>query len=220
MEIAKTYDAGIEPSDILECVPAEGILLCTQALVGVGDTCIVTWPAYQSLYEIACSRGAEVRFWRARGGGPQRLRFDVRDLVAEVQAVQRTGGAVKMILINFPHNPTGCSLSPAELEQVVRIARGCGAYLIGDEMYRGLEYEGNRPLPAVCELYEKGVSLSGMSKVSRGGDCAWLHRMPQRRNVATSLTATTNAEHCALPIRTRLPDAHTRAHTRTHTGPG
>jgi len=70
-----------------------------------------------------------------------------------------------MILINFPHNPTGCSLSPAELEQVVRIARGCGAYLIGDEMYRGLEYEGNRPLPAVCELYEKGVSLSGMSKV-------------------------------------------------------
>lgn len=163
-EIASTYQ-GIKPENVIECVPAEGILLSAQATVGMGDVCIVTWPAYQSLYEVAQSRGADVRFWKVRGGGPERLKFHVEDLAAEVERVTRSGKRVKFILINFPHNPTGCSLALGELIEVVDIARRCDAFLMGDEMYRGLEYDGQPTLPAVCEIYEKGLSLSGMSKV-------------------------------------------------------
>merc|ERR1711965_970782 len=99
---------------------------------------IVTWPAYQSLYEVAMSRGADVHFWKARGGGKEKLRFDVDDLSAEVARVQRSGKAVKLLVVNFPHNPTGCSLTKEELIKVVDVARSADAYLLGDEMYRGL----------------------------------------------------------------------------------
>jgi aspartate/methionine/tyrosine aminotransferase len=162
-EIASCYAPDAIAADgVLECVPAEGILLSAQALVLPGDNVIVAWPAYQSLFEIARARGANILKWRCRGGGAERLRFDVRDLAAKVA---EAGGRVKLIVINFPHNPTGCQLTRAELDSVVDIARGCGAWLLGDEMYRGLEYDGQPPLPAACEVYEKGISLAGMSKV-------------------------------------------------------
>ena len=38
-------------------------------------------------------------------------------------------------------------------------------YLFSDEMYRGLEYEEAWRNPAVCQAFDKGISLSGMSKV-------------------------------------------------------
>ena len=39
--------------------------------------------------------------------------------------------------------------------RVVAIARSCGAFVLGDEMYRGLEYGDSPPLPAMCEVYER-----------------------------------------------------------------
>lgn len=160
-EVASCYSAATA-DDVLECVPAEGILLTAQALVEPSDVVIVTWPAYQSLFEIALARGASVRRWAARGGGAQRLHFVVDDLAAQVAAA---GGRVKLIVVNFPHNPTGAHLSAAELERVIAIARACGAFILSDEMYRGLEYADQPSLPAVCDVYEKGISLAGMSKV-------------------------------------------------------
>jgi aspartate/methionine/tyrosine aminotransferase len=69
-------------------------------------------------------------------------------------------------VVNFPHNPTGAHLTAAEQERIVSIARACGAFVLSDEMYRGLEHAPSHPtLPAMCEVYEKGISLAGMSKV-------------------------------------------------------
>ena len=166
-EIAATYGPSIGLDDVLECVPAEGILLSAQALVQSGDDIVVVWPAYQSLFEIARARGARVHKWTARGGGAERLYFDVDDLAALCGVVAgRASRPIKAIVINFPHNPTGAHLTAAEQARVVAIARACGAFVLSDEMYRGLEYTSSHPtLPAMCEVYEKGISLAGMSKV-------------------------------------------------------
>ena len=137
-------------------MPCEGILLTAQALVAPGDHVVVVWPAYQSLFEIARARGAMIHRWHVRGGGVVPLRFDVDDLAATCAAV---GGKVKLIVVNFPHNPTGCQLTESELMRVVAIARSCGAFVLGDEMYRGLEYGDSPPLPAMCEVYES-ISLA------------------------------------------------------------
>jgi len=166
-EIASVYGPAICADDVLECVPAEGILLSAQALVQPGDDIIVVWPAYQSLFEIARARGARVHKWAARGGGAERLRFDVDDL-ASLCGLAAGGkpGRIKAIVINFPHNPTGAHLTAAEQARVVTIARACGAFVLSDEMYRGLEYTPSHPtLPPMCEAYERGISLAGMSKV-------------------------------------------------------
>ena len=45
----------------------------------------------------------------------------------------------------------------------MKIARKYGLWLFSDEVYRGLEREAER-IPAVCDLYERGVSLGGLSK--------------------------------------------------------
>lgn len=70
----------------------------------------------------------------------------------------------KCIVLNFPNNPTGSLLSESELEVIVKRARECGAYIFSDEVYRLLEIDEKRRLPAVCDIYERGISLSVMSK--------------------------------------------------------
>jgi len=66
--------------------------------------------------------------------------------------------------LNFPHNPTGYLPAHAELERIVELARQRGIYIFSDEMYRLLEYEPESRLPPVCSIYERGISLSGLSK--------------------------------------------------------
>jgi len=161
-EIAATYSAAVTHDHLLEVVPEEGIFIAMSCLLAPADEVIVTWPAYQSLYEVARARGANVRRWEASGSVYERQTFDVGALEA---LITEAGGRVKLIVVNFPHNPTGASLSPDELTRLIGLARHAGAWLFSDEMYRGLELGALPPLPSVCELYEKGVALSGMSKV-------------------------------------------------------
>eukprot|EP00966_Prymnesium_polylepis_P030077 699179-Prymnesium_polylepis.1 len=160
-EIAASYEgSAVRREHVLEVAPEEGILIAMSTLVEADDEVVVAWPAYQSLYEVAASRGAQLRRWRARGAVGERLRFDVADLEAQIAAA---GGSVKLIIINFPHNPTGAWLEPAELQRVVELARRAGAWLFADEMYRGLEH-GEVQLPSAVTLYERAVVLSGLSK--------------------------------------------------------
>jgi aspartate/methionine/tyrosine aminotransferase len=55
--------------------------------------------------------------------------------VAELRQLVRPG-VTAMVVINFPHNPTGCLPTRAELDEIVSIARDAGAILFSDEMYR------------------------------------------------------------------------------------
>ena len=54
------YD-GIEPDDVLVFAGAEEAIFClANVMLGPGDHVVVTWPGYQSLYEVARSAGADV----------------------------------------------------------------------------------------------------------------------------------------------------------------
>ena len=66
--------------------------------------------------------------------------------------------------MNFPHNPTGYLPDPATLHQILDLASRHGLVVFSDEMYRGLELDPAARLPAVCDVYENSVSLSGLSK--------------------------------------------------------
>ncbi len=157
-EIARQYP-GLSPTDTLVLVPEEGIYIAMQTLVEPGDHVIAIHPAYQSLYALAGARGASVTPWpvlSTTGGHGWRLDLDA--LAAAITPQTR------LLVINFPHNPTGHLPARDELDAIVALARRHDLYLFSDEMYRGLEYVTARRLPAVCTLYEKGISLSGLSK--------------------------------------------------------
>lgn len=70
----------------------------------------------------------------------------------------------KLICINNPNNPTGALMDREFLQEVAGIARSVDAWLLCDEVYRGLNHEGEPFTASVADLYEKGISTGSMSK--------------------------------------------------------
>jgi len=153
-EIASLYPHK-RADQIITIVPEEGIFLAMQVLLESGGHVITTFPGYQSLYEIANALGSQVSKWQPNA---DTLQFDV----GELQKLVRKN--TKLIVINFPHNPTGALITQEQLEQVLSIARENNLYVFADEMYRYLEFDQADRLPSVCEQYENSIVLGGMSK--------------------------------------------------------
>lgn len=142
--------------DILVVVPEEGIFLLMHALLQPGDHVICTFPGYQSLYEIARSIGCDVSLWKPIEEEGWYFNMD--------QLKQLFRPDTKLVVVNFPHNPTGCVPSAENYSSLINLVSQRGIYLLSDEMYRYLEIDEVNRLPAGCELYPKAISLSGLSK--------------------------------------------------------
>ena len=154
--VAEGYP-GLAADAVVTAVPEEAIYLLGRAMLEPGDRVIVTFPGYQSLYEIAGAVGAQVERWVPEESA-QGWWFDP----ARLAALARQGA--KAIVVNFPHNPTGALPTPAEWAEVVATAERAGARLVSDEMYRGLEYDVGRRLTPAAAASERGVSIAGLSK--------------------------------------------------------
>jgi aspartate/methionine/tyrosine aminotransferase len=154
--IAKLY-VGIEADDVLVHVGAEEpIFTFFRSTLEPGDHVIVLTPTYQSLTSVAESLGATVSRWDAReADGWQPDPSQLESLVTP---------KTKVVVINTPQNPTGGLLSRDRFDAVCAFASKHGLWLLGDEVYRGLEHGGPK-LPAVAEASERGVSLGAMAKV-------------------------------------------------------
>jgi aspartate/methionine/tyrosine aminotransferase len=154
-EIAGLYD-GLTGDDVITFAGAEeGIFLAMHALLMPADHAIVVMPAYQSLHQVAQSIGAAVTFIPL---DPRDWSLDVERIASEVRPNTR------LIVVNFPHNPTGAQLEHEQFERLVDIAESAGAHLFSDEVYRYLELEGRQPLPAAAARSRRGISLGVMSK--------------------------------------------------------
>src|SRR6056297_1650582 len=134
----------------------EGIYIAMNILLKKGDHVITTFPGYQSLYEIANSIGCKVSRWKPRYKNG--WFFDINDLESLIEEKTR------LLVINFPHNPTGATISQNEIEKIIEIAERNNIFLFSDEMYRFLEYKPTDRTASACDLSEKAISLFGMSK--------------------------------------------------------
>ncbi len=150
--------ASVSANDVLMFAGAEeAIYIAMRVLLRAGDHVIVTWPGYQSLYEVARSLGAEVTLWPLLPDADG-WRVDLEALRAAMRPTTR------LIVTNFPHNPTGALPTAAQWQAIVDVARDAGCYLFSDEVYRLLEYAPQDCLPAAVDCYERGLSLGVMSK--------------------------------------------------------
>ncbi len=155
-EIAGLYQS-LAPADVVVLTPEEGIFLAMHALLEVGDHVVAVAPAYQSLAEVARSIGCDVTPW-ALGAGESGWQLDLGELARSLTPRSR------LLIVNFPHNPTGYLPSRADFEAIVAIARERDLWLFADEMYWLLEHDPARRLPSACDVYEKAVALCGLSK--------------------------------------------------------
>lgn len=153
-EIARLYET-VSADDVLTFAGAEeGVFLSMHGLLEAGDHAVVVWPAYQSLYEVARSIGASVTLVPL---SPRNWSLDVDAVAASMRP------NTKLIVINFPHSPTGAQISAEQFARLIAIAELHGVHLFSDEVYRFLEHNA-APLPAGADSSERVISLGVMSK--------------------------------------------------------
>lgn len=153
-EIASLYP-GLAAADVMTFAGAEeAVFLTMHALLGTGDHAVVVWPAYQSLHEVARSIGAAVTL----------VPLDPTDWSLDVDAVAAAMRPnTRVIVINYPHNPTGAHIDRVDFERLIAIAELHGARLFSDEVYRFIEHDAPR-LPTAAETSPAAISLGVMSK--------------------------------------------------------
>jgi aspartate/methionine/tyrosine aminotransferase len=156
-EIAQLY-RGIDENGIGTFAGAEeAIYSVMSVLLQKGDHVIVPIPCYQSLLTLPQTLGCTISPLSIREG-KDGWYFDIADLAALLTP------QTKLIVINFPHNPTSAHIDQATLEKIVGHASSVGAYLLSDEVYRFSEHQAKQSLPPAANLYEKAISVGVMSK--------------------------------------------------------
>jgi aspartate/methionine/tyrosine aminotransferase len=130
--------------------------LVHETLVEPGDHVISVGPTYQQHYSIPESYGADVSILRLREENA------FLPVLEELRGMVRKN--TKLIALNNPNNPTGALMDRALLEEIVEVARSVDAWLLCDEVYRGVDQEGNGYTVSIADLYEKGISTASMSK--------------------------------------------------------
>lgn len=131
--------------------------LALYTLVEAGDDVVSVWPTYQQLTGIPESFGAKVTLLPL---SPEEGFLPDPEALAGL-VTDRT----RLICLNNPNNPTGALMERDRLEALVEVARSVGAWIVCDEVYRGLVHDPALDVPSVADLYEKGISTGSMSKV-------------------------------------------------------
>lgn len=155
-EIARLYP-GASPDDVLVCAPEEGIFIAMHGMLQPGDRVVVTAPCYQSLAELPALLGCAVDRWEVRTEG-NRWTLDPDDLIAGL--TPRT----RLVIVNFPHNPTGHIPSADVISRLVELTASRGIYVFSDEMYRFLEHRPECRPNSLLGAHERVIALGGLSK--------------------------------------------------------
>lgn len=155
-EIAKLYQ-GLELDNVVCFAGAEeGIFCSMQALLKEGDHVIVLTPCYQSLEDLPRHFQARVTAVPLKEENSWQI-----DINAIEDALTPN---TKLIIINFPHNPTGAVLTDDRAAALIDLARKRGIYIFSDEVFHLLGPSSTKWSLPIAARYERGISLSVMSK--------------------------------------------------------
>ena len=154
--ISKLYET-VTPDGIIPTIGGAGANhLVFYSLVEPSDSVVSVIPTYQQLYSIPESFGAEVKLLKLKK--ENNFLPDIDELKSLVSS------NTKLICINNPNNPTGALMPAKMLEQIVQVAQSVNAFVLSDEVYRGLNLTEEKT-PSVADIYEKGISVCSMSKI-------------------------------------------------------
>ncbi|MBK5252919.1 MAG: aminotransferase class I/II-fold pyridoxal phosphate-dependent enzyme [Peptostreptococcaceae bacterium] len=118
------------------------------------DNIISIMPNYQQFNSLPKSLGVEVREIKLKAEAGYKL-----DLYEVSNAVDNN---TKAIMFTNPNNPTGSILELEEMKELVKIADSVGAWIVCDEMYRGLK---NEYMPSFADIYDKVIVTCSSSKI-------------------------------------------------------
>ncbi len=154
--IADLYDQA-RPANIVTFAGAQEAIYCSiQALLAPGDKVAAITPIFEPLIASARDLKCEIQLIPLQAG--EHWKLDLNKL----EDVVKSG--CRLLILNFPHNPTGAMISKAELFQIIKICDRYNCWILSDEVFRGLEYQPESRLPSVAEIYPKAISIGVLSK--------------------------------------------------------
>ena len=156
--ISGTRDIPVEPDQVVITPGAKPIITFTiMAVVDEGSEVLVPnpgFPIYESVVEYMGGKVVPLPLLEERA-----FRFDPDDLR------KRVTDKTRLIVLNSPQNPTGGVLEKSDLEAVAEIARERDLWVLSDEIYSRLIYDGeHHSIAALPGMAERTIILDGFSK--------------------------------------------------------
>jgi methionine aminotransferase len=158
-KIARSYGRSVSADSEVTITPGatQAIFCAVQTLIRPGDEVIVFDPCYDS-YEPAVELA---------GGRCVHVPLALPDFSIDWQCLQDAlSTQTRLIILNSPHNPSGALISSAELDQLAALIRGRDIYLISDEVYEHLVFDGRKHASILAhdELYPRAFVVSSFGK--------------------------------------------------------
>src|SRR5215813_7345026 len=157
--VASTFGAKYKPeSEVLVTVGvSEALDLALRALLNPGDEVLYHEPCYVSYRAtILFAHGVPIAVETSADNG-----FRLTRAMLEAKVTPRT----KVLMLNFPNNPTGAIMSRADLEDIAAFARERDLIVITDEIYGELTYDSpHTSIISLPGMKERTIFLHGFSK--------------------------------------------------------
>lgn len=149
----------VDESEVIVTVGAkQAIFSALLSLLNPGDRVIVTdpcWVSYEAMIRVADAVPVPVALRESED-----FRIDLEELEARID--ERT----RMIMINSPHNPTGAVFPREDLEVIAELAKRHDFYVISDEIYEKVIFDGWRhdSIASFPGMKERTITINGFSK--------------------------------------------------------
>ncbi|MCX8192490.1 MAG: aminotransferase class I/II-fold pyridoxal phosphate-dependent enzyme [Nitrososphaeria archaeon] len=152
------FKLDLKPENVLiTCGGIMAIRIAIEVLSNLGDEILVpepAWPLYKQIAEQLSRRYIGLRTEM------------VNDWTLKNEEIRKSVTATsRVLIINYPNNPTGRALDLSELKRLVEEARDLGLTIISDEVYSGYYYHGERA-PSIAQVLDEGyVLVNSFSKM-------------------------------------------------------
>ncbi len=156
--ISKDRGLPVAPDQVVVTPGGKPVLtFAILACVNPGDEVIVPdpgFPIYESVVRLSGAKPVPLVLREERG-----FRFGAADLEALLTPKTR------MVVLNSPHNPTGSVLTPGDLDEIGLLLRDRDIFVLSDEIYSKILYEGvHESIATRPGMAEKTILLDGFSK--------------------------------------------------------
>ena len=151
-----TYDANKEI--IVTVGGNEAVLITMMGLLDPGDEVLIPDPCWLNYFY--CVRMA--------GANPISVpALQEHDFVPQLEDFRsRITSKTRMIVINTPNNPTGAVFDAQALEQLAQLAKEKDLYVLSDEIYEKMVYDGSRHISigSLPDMKKRTITVNGFSK--------------------------------------------------------
>lgn len=163
------YDPDTETT--VTCGVTEAIISALMAIADRGDEVVILEPAHENYHAGVVFAGARPIWLPVR---PPDYRIDEAELA---RAMARP--AVRAVIFNSPHNPSGRVFDRSELRAIADLCHQHDVIAISDEIYEHITYDGREhvPIATLPGMFDRTVTISGLSKsyAATGWRVGWAH---------------------------------------------